>query len=172
MLFSLCFITPVSGEEEEHDSGHSTEGLMRGERLFYGLIDGKFETKACADCHNTVEIDTFNWNPNAWEIAHKFKNKSLEEFQKAVLNPTSKTMSVMHQTFNLNESDVELIKLFLDEFEEHGLEKKKPVINKIFLFLILGVILTWILLDIFFLKKVKRRYILGIIFIVGLGLAD
>ena len=43
---------------------------MRGERLFYGLIDGKFESKACADCHNTVEIDTFNWNPNAWEIAH------------------------------------------------------------------------------------------------------
>jgi len=142
---------------------------MRGERLFYGLIDGKFETKACADCHNTVEIDTFNWNPNAWEIAHKFKQKSLEEFQKVVLNPTSKTMSMMHQTFSLNESDVELIKLFLDEFEEHGLEKKKPVINKIFLFLILGAVLTWILLDIFFLKKVKRRYILGIIFILALG---
>jgi len=169
LLFSLCFITPVSGEEKEHDSGHTTEGLMRGERLFYGLIDGKFTSKVCADCHNTVEIDTFNWNPNAWEIAHKFKDKSLEEFQKAVLNPTSKTMSVMHQTFNLNESDVALIKLFLDDFEEHGLEKKKPVINKIFLFLILGVLLTWILLDIFFLKKIKRRYILGIIFIVALG---
>ncbi len=48
---------------------------MRGERLFYGLIDGKFETKACADCHNTVEIDTFNWNPNAWEIAHQYKEQ-------------------------------------------------------------------------------------------------
>ena len=49
----------------------ASEGLMRGERLFYGLIDGKFESKACADCHNTIEIDTFNWNPNAWEIAHQ-----------------------------------------------------------------------------------------------------
>jgi len=169
LAFSLFFITPVSGEGEEHDSDHSRQGLMRGERLFYGLIDGKFESKACADCHNTVEIDTFNWNPNAWEIAHKFKQKSLEEFQKAVLNPTSQTMSVMHQTFDLNESDVEFIKLFLDDFEEHGLEKKKPVINKIFLFILLGVILTWIVLDIFFLKRVKRRYILGIIFIVALG---
>jgi hypothetical protein len=31
------------------------------------------------------------------------------------------------------------------------------------------VVLTWIVLDIFFLKKVKRRYILGIVFILALG---
>lgn len=176
LSFSLIFLAffvflspPVLGEDGEHDSDHSKEQLMRGERLFYGLIDGKFETKACASCHNTVEIDTFNWNPNAWEIAHLYKEKSLEEFQKAVLNPTSKTMSVMHQTFHLNESDVEQIKLFLNEFESTGLTKQKPVVNKIFLFLVLGVVLTWVILDIFFFKKVKRRIILGIIFVVAVG---
>ena len=176
LSFSLIFllIIPLTtsgavGTDEEHDSHSSVEGLMRGERLFYGLIDGKFESKACADCHNTVEIDTFNWNPNAWEIASQYKERSLEEFRKAVLNPTGTTMSKMHQTFNLNEGDVELIKLFLDDFEEHGLSKRKPVINKIFLFILLGVVLTWVILDIFFFKKVKRRYILGIIFIVALG---
>lgn len=46
---------------------------------------------------------------------------------------------------------------------------RKPVINKIFLFILLGVVLTWVILDVFFLKKVKRRYILGVIFIVALG---
>ncbi len=142
---------------------------MRGERLFYGLIEGKFETKACADCHNTVEIDTFNWNPNAWEIAHQYKSKSTEAFRKAVLDPSGVTMSAMHQTFDLADSDVEMIKLFLDDFEEHGLEKKKPVINKIFLFVLLGVVLTWVFLDVFFLKRVKRRIILGMIFVVALG---
>jgi cytochrome c553 len=169
LAFSLFLSMPVVGEDGAHDDAHQTEGLMRGERLFYGLIEGKFETKACADCHNTVEIDTFNWNPNAWEIAHDYRMKSLEEFKKAVLNPSGMTMTAMHQTFHLEDSDVEMIKMFLDDFEEHGLEKKKPVINKIFLFILLGVVLTWILLDIFFLKKVKRRYILGIIFIVALG---
>ncbi len=133
------------------------------------MIDGKFESKACADCHNTVEIDIFNWNPNAWEIAHQYKERSLEEFTKAVLNPTSTTMLTMHQTFSLDEDDVELIKLFLDDFEEHGLTKRKPIINKIFLFILLGVVLTWVILDIFFLKRVKRRYILGIIFLVALA---
>jgi hypothetical protein len=88
------------------------------------------------------------------------------------MEPAGTTMAAMHQTFNLNESDLEMIKLFLDDFEERGLEKKKPVINKIFLFLLLGVLLTWIILDIFFLKKVKRRAILGILFIVALDEAN
>jgi len=172
LIFLVSFVflsSPLWGEEVEHGNDHSKEQLMHGERLFYGLIDGKFETKACANCHNTVEIDTFNWNPNAFEIASKYKNKSLEEFQNAVLNPTSQTMSVMHQTFHLNENDVELIKLFLDEFETTGLTKQKPVINKIFLFILLGVILTWIILDVFFFKKVKKRLILAIIFVVAAG---
>ena len=144
LVISFFIATSVFGEEGDRNGEHSVAGLMRGERLFYGLVEGKFESRACADCHNTTEIDTFNWNPNAWEIAHKYKTKSVEEFQKAVLNPTSRTMSGMHQTFNLNESDVQLIKLFLDEFEEIGLAKKKPVINKIFLFILLGVVLTWV----------------------------
>lgn len=169
MAFSLCIAAPAFGEGGENGDPHTAGGLMRGERLFYGLIDGKFESRACADCHNTVEIDTFNWNPNAWEIAHLYKDRSLEEFQKAVLNPTGQTMSEMHKTFKLNESDVEMLKLFLDDFEERGLSTKKPVINKIFLFVLLGVLLTWIVLDIFFLKRVKRRYILGILFILALG---
>jgi cytochrome c553 len=176
LLFSLIFLAscvflplPLLGEGTEHDGDHTKEQLMRGERLFYGLVDGKFETKACADCHNTVEIDTFNWNPNAWEIASKYKHLSLEEFQDAVLNPTSQTMLVMHQTFDLNESDVEQIKLYLDEFETTGLTKQKPIINKIFLFILLGALLTWIVLDVFFFKKVKRRLILLILFVVAVG---
>ncbi len=169
LAFSLLYSIPVFGEGEEHDGSHSAQGAMIGERLFNGLIDGKFELKACAECHNTMEVDTFNWNPNAWEIAHKYKDATVEEFTQAVLHPTSKTMSVMHQTFNLTETDVKMIKLFLDDFEERGLEKKKPVINKIFLFFLLGILLTWILLDIFFLKRVKKRYILGIVFIGALG---
>jgi len=156
-------------ENGEQGSAHSTESLMRGERLFYGLIQGKFDSKACADCHNTIEIDTFNWNPSAWEIAHQYKTRSIEEFSKAVLQPSGGTMSLMHQTFNLNDSDVEMIKLFLDDFEAHGLETKKPIINKVFLFILLGVVLTWVVLDVFLLKKVKRKYILGIVFVAALG---
>ncbi|MDF1575078.1 MAG: cytochrome c3 family protein [Bacteroidales bacterium] len=172
LSFLILFLFPpasASGIQEEHGTRSSAEGLMRGERLFYGLIDGKFETKACADCHNTVEIDTFNWNPSAFEIAIQYRDKSLDEFRKAVLNPVGVTMGEMHRTFHLNESDVEMIKLYLDDFSGYGLSKTKPVINKIFLFILLGVVLTWVILDIFFFKKVKRRYILGIIFFVALG---
>ena len=181
LFCTIFFAWPVYGQDDPNrqDNPHGQEdpnvqetrpeGLMRGERLFYGLIREKFEEQACADCHNTAEIDTFNWSPDAWEIAHKYKDQSIEEFQEAVLNPSGQTMSRVHGTFDLNESDVRMIKLFLDEFEEEGLIKKKPVINKIFLFLLLGAVLTWIVLDVLFLKKVKKRFILGILFILALG---
>jgi len=172
LIFLILFLLPLTdamGIQEEHDSHSSREGLMRGERLFYGLIDGKFDSKACADCHNTIEIDTFNWNPNAWEIAMQYRDKSQAEFEQAVLNPQGVTMGEMHKTFSLNESDVDLIKMFLDDFAEKGLQKQKPVINKIFLFILLGLVLTWVILDILFIKKVRRKWILGIVFLLALG---
>ena len=169
ILFLFLLFMPISAYAEKGEDGHSpsTEGLMRGERLFYGLIDGVFETRACADCHNTVEIDTFNWNPDAWEIASKYSGRSLEEFSRAVLKPAGKTMSVMHESFNLAESDVEMIKFFLDTLAEEGIARKKPVINKIFLFLLLGAVLTWVLLEVFFLKKVRRRRIIILFIFLG-----
>ncbi|MFC2080219.1 cytochrome c3 family protein [Bacteroidota bacterium] len=173
LLFFL-FVFPVSfsfaeGEEHASEDEHFSPGVKRGERLFYGLIEGKFQGKACGDCHNTVEIDTFNWNPNAWEIAHKYKEKTTEEFTKAVMNPSGKTMSVVHLSFNLNEAEIGLIKEFLNHFEEQGLSKRKPIINKILLFIFLGVILTWILLEVLFLKKVKQKWILGVLFLGALA---
>lgn len=172
IAFTVFFSINVAFAEGETDnSGHEnySQAVQRGERLFYGLIEGKFQGNACADCHNTVEIDTFNWNPNAWEIAHKYKDRTTEEFTKAVMNPTGRTMSVTHQTFNLNEADVALIKEFLDHFEEQGLTKTKPIINKILLFLFLGALLTWIVLDMVFFKKVKRKWILGVLLLGALG---
>ncbi len=173
LLTAFIFVSPFSyAEGDENDqTGHEfSPGIERGERLFYGLVAGKFEGNACADCHNTVEIDTFNWNPDAWEIAHKYKNLSDEEFLAAVTNPTGRTMSVVHNSFNLTDAEFLLIKKFLDHFEEQGLTKRKPVINKILLFLLLGGLLTWIILDVLFLKKVKRKWILGVLFIGALAL--
>lgn len=172
LFFLLVFPMSYSfaeGDEHPAKDGHFSPGITRGERLFYGLIEGKFQDKACADCHNTIEIDTFNWNPNAWEIAHKYKERTTEEFTKAVMKPTGKTMSVVHLSFNLNEAEIGLIKEFLDHFEEQGLSKRKPVINKMLLFLLLGGILTWILLEALFFKKVKQKWLLGLLFIGALG---
>ncbi len=172
-LFFLSFVPLSSLFAEDAESnaheGNYSQAVQRGERLFYGLIEGKFQTKACADCHNTIEIDTFNWNPNAWEIAHKYKEKSVEEFTRAVMKPTGRTMSVVHLSFNLTEADIALIKEFLDHFEEQGLTKEKPIINKILLFIFLGILLTWIVLDAVFFKKVRRKWILGLLFLGALG---
>ncbi len=168
LLLLLCIVPLQAVKEGDHGEAYSP-AVKRGERLFYGLIEGKFEESACADCHNTMEIDTFNWNPNAWEIAHKYKERSVDEFTRAVMNPTGKTMAVVHESFNLNEAEIALIKEFMNHFEEEGLSTQKPVINKILLFLLLGALLTWIVIDVVFLKKVKRKWILGVLFVGALG---
>lgn len=165
----FCSFNPLIAADDGHGDDHYSPGLKRGERLFYGLVAGKFEGMACADCHNTMEIDTFNWNPNAWEIAHKYKDKTVEEFTRAVMNPTGRTMMATHASFNLNEAEIELIKEYLDHFEEEGLTTRKPIINKILLFLLLGAVLTWVVIDAIFMKKVKRKWILGLLFIGALG---
>ena len=169
LSFLIFLVIPLAAEGDEPSGHEETLGLMRGQSLFFGLIEGTFESKACADCHNTVEIDTFNWNPSAYEIAAAYRDRSPEEFRRAVLEPSGRTMTEMHRTFNLAESDVEMIKLFLDDLEGKGLEKKKPVVNKIFLFILLGVVLTWIVLDVLFIKKVRKRILLLLLFAVALG---
>ena len=49
----------------------SAEDLIRGERLFYGLVYFGDKSINCASCHNTNVSDTLNWNPDALEISGK-----------------------------------------------------------------------------------------------------
>ena len=39
------------------------EEIIRGERLFYGLVYKDKKSVNCAGCHNTVYSDSLNWNP-------------------------------------------------------------------------------------------------------------
>ena len=50
------------------------EELVRGERLFYGLVYFGKESVDCADCHNTRVSDTLNLNPDALEISLKYRD--------------------------------------------------------------------------------------------------
>ena len=48
------------------------EELIRGERLFYGLVYQANKSVNCAGCHNTKVVDELNWNPDALEISNKY----------------------------------------------------------------------------------------------------
>src|SRR5512147_2286253 len=79
----------------------TSEDLIRGERLFYGLAYTKDLSVNCAACHNTQLLDTLNWNPDALEISAKYLAKSSADLGKVLLKPVGKKLMQVHKGFQL-----------------------------------------------------------------------
>jgi len=89
VIFLTCIIFPVrSNITQVEDSviykerTFTAEDLIRGERLFFGLVYLDNISVNCAGCHNTIVSDTLNWNPNAVEISKKYQHKSASDLSK------------------------------------------------------------------------------------------
>jgi hypothetical protein len=174
-FFSVIFsmFSPMtfssSNAEDDHvagDSKLSAEEIIRGERLFYGLIDKGKGAVNCAGCHNTVYIDSFNWNPDAHEIAIKYLHKSADDLSRALLNPGGQKMAEVHEKTDLSEEDIIMIKGFMDELAVRGLIPPKPVINHLLLFIFAFLVILSSLSDLIFFRKIKPKFI-HLIIILG-----
>jgi hypothetical protein len=135
------------------------EELIRGQRLFYGLVYLQDKTINCAGCHNTVESDTLNWNPNALEISLKYKDKSPADLSRILLKPSGAKMIKSHKNFELTSEDIVLLKAYMDKFTEIGLKKSKPVITNLLLFIIAIILFLFALSDLVLTKILKQRWI-------------
>lgn len=99
LVLSYVIIPVYSNVIQPEDSTinkHRTfdaEDLIRGERLFYGLVYSGNKAINCAKCHNTVESDTLNWNPDAIEISIKYKGENANALSKVLLTPAGQKMA-------------------------------------------------------------------------------
>lgn len=174
LSFFLISGNPLEAETSEDDEesavmdSHLHNDIQRGERFFKGLLpkDRKFES--CESCHILGKSDTMNWNPSAIDIATKFAGKDFAEFQSAVMQPNGKKMEASHQNFQIEEADLKKVKLYFDELAKTGPPVVGPTINQIILFLGLGLLMTWALLDLIFFHRIKYRFISVLILIVAL----
>lgn len=173
-LLFLIFGNPlvVKAADEPDDEAtelRNHEDIQRGERFFKGLLpkDRKFES--CVSCHILNHSDTINWNPSAMDIALKFSEKDFSEFQAAVMQPNGKKMEASHKDFKIEDEDLKKVKLYLDELAKTGPPSAGPTINQIVIFILLGLLLTFALLDLIFFHKVKYRIINVIILLLALG---
>jgi hypothetical protein len=141
--------------------GYSKEEINRGKRFFMGLLPFERNHQACVSCHNINATDTLNWNPSAMDIALKYAGKDADAFRQVVMEPTGKMMEASHQNFDISDEDLQLVKIYLDHLAVTGLPDARPSINRLLLFLFLGVLITWALLDLIFFKKVKLKFIPG-----------
>jgi len=149
--------------------GHAEEEIKRGERFFKGLLPFGREYESCVSCHNLNRIDTLNWNPSAMDIATKYADKDFESFQNAVMNPSGVKMEASHVNFTIPEEDLQTVKVYLDNLAHAGVPPAKPTHFNLILFLFLGVLITWAVIEIIFLHRVKYKFIPIIIFLGAFG---
>jgi hypothetical protein len=171
-LFSGSLVNAQSSDEEEDSATeiHSHNDIQRGERFFKGLLpkDRKFES--CESCHILSKSDTMNWNPSAMDIATKYAGKDFADFQSAVMQPNGTKMEASHKDFKIEDEDLKKVKLYLDELAKTGPPAAGPTVNQLMLFILLGLLLTFALLDLIFFHKIKYRIVNVVILLVALGL--
>jgi cytochrome c553 len=165
-LFLFCVSIPsFAGNIQSGDSLNKSaitsesEQLVRGERLFYGLVYPENKQMNCAGCHNTRFSDTLNWNPDAVEISVKYLAKKVNDLQKVLLNPTGEKMAQVHNGFTLTTEDVGEIKVYMDKLTTTGLKQSKPVISSRLLFILASVLLLLSFVDLIITKRIKRSWI-------------
>ena len=156
-------------ESDEFIEDHSHADIQRGERFFKGFLPTNREFESCVSCHNIYKSDTLNWNPSAMDIAIKFAGKDFAEFQSAVMQPTGIKMEASHKDFKIEEEDLMKVKLYLDDFALTGPPPTGPTITQIMLFILLGLLITFALLDLIFFHKIRYRAVSVLILIVSLG---
>ncbi len=171
LAFSIVSINAhaVDASETVITEGHSHEDIKRGERFFKGLLPFKKEYNSCVSCHNLLPSDTLNWNPSAMDIAMKYADKDFASFQAAVMEPNGIKMQASHVNFNIPEEDLKTVKIYLDNLSETGMKPVKPTYNNLILFLFLGLLITWAVIELIFLHKIKWKIVPLLILMGGFG---
>lgn len=167
LLLSSFFAAPVtahfvifqqdSAKVEQKDL--TREELVRGERLFHGLIYLENKSSNCTSCHNLTFSDTLNWNPNGIEISQKYLNKTADDLGRVLLKPSGKKMAESHAGIKLNPDEIVMIKAYMDTLPETGLKKVKPVITNLLLFILASIVFLLSLTDLLITKKIKKQWI-------------
>jgi hypothetical protein len=135
------------------------EDVIRGERLFFGLVYLNSKSINCASCHNTRLSDTLNWNPDALEISIKYLNKSALDLSKVLLRPTGKKMTQVHKGVQLSPEDIMVIKAYMDQLVDISLKPHKPVITNLLLFIIASLLFLFSIIDLIISRILRHQWI-------------
>ena len=160
----------ASAKSEPHGEdrfSHYRNDIKRGERFFRGLLPHNNQQESCVSCHNLTPTDTLNWNPSAMDIANKYLEKGFAEFKAVVMEPSGGKMAEVHKDYSFEDADLKTVKAYLDDLSMRGPAPVKPTIDRLLLFLFLGLVLTWALLEIIFFRKIKYKAIPLIVFLAA-----
>ena len=139
------------------------EEIIRGERLFHGLVYPENEAMNCSHCHNTRYSDSLNWNPDAIEISRKYLELTSDDLSRVLLKPTGTKMAEAHNSLRLSPEEIMFIKAYMDELSHEELIPRKIEITNLLIFIVASLLLLFALTDLIVTKKLKFRLNLAIL---------
>ncbi len=170
-LFNIVLSESDSSYKKNSDNktGYSSHDVRIGERIFHGLIPSATKTINCASCHNTGHIDTLNWNPSAMDLASKYATKDFASFKTAILQPTGKVMSLLHDSLDLTDEQIRQIKSYLAEIAKNGDVPEKPLLTNRIAFILLVLLFLLSFVDLAITKMIKARTVnIGVMLVTGI----
>jgi len=167
LFFSCFFFLSISVlakndslvSQYEKSSVYNSRDVREGERIFHGFVPAITKTINCASCHNVSHIDSLNWNPSAMDLAIKFKNKDFVAFKSAILQPTGKVMSQLHDNLTLNDEQIHQLKSYLADLATKGEEPGKPLRTNRIIFILLILLFLVAVIDLAITHKIKFRIV-------------
>lgn len=140
-------------------NSYTSHDVRAGERIFHGFVSSQANTVNCASCHNVQAIDTFNWNPSAYELGLKYKERGFNSFKSAIMEPTGQVMSRIHQNLNLTDEQIHQVKSYLTNLAIRGQEPLKPLKTNRILFFLLILVFVLSFVDLAFTHLIKLRLV-------------
>jgi hypothetical protein len=170
MIPSLFAPDRASASEEQTSEYEDSEpDIRRGERFFKGLLPFDRKHKACTECHNIKYSDTLNWNPSAYEIALKYSSLEFSAFRAVVTEPGGVKMAASHENIAISDNDLIHVKAYLDDMAKKGALPQKPTFFNLMLFIFLGLVVIWALIELLFLHHIGYKFIPVILFLGAFG---
>lgn len=135
------------------------EDILKGKNLFNGEIPFLNGAFSCVSCHNTLEIDSLNWNPSAYDLATKHTLNNIENMEQVLAKPTSRKMKEVLEGHELTDREQYTVAAYLQTVGESGLEPTRKPHQNLLIFIGLGLVILLSLIDLIFTKKLKPKII-------------
>ncbi len=150
--------------------GFSRDDMLRGERLFYGVLPfEKGTTLNCVSCHAVIATDSLNFNPSAADLAKAWQEPNGTNLYQVLNEPTSEKMSQSHKGLQLSDKEIYDISAFLSGVGKKGIVWEGTFPARLLLFLFFGLLMALALADLIWFRKVKYRIIHVLVILTGLG---
>ncbi len=143
------------------------EEMVRGERLFHGLVYLENDAMKCSHCHNTTYSDSLNWNPDAIEISRKYLNLTSDDLARVLLKPSGKKMAESHNSIKLSSEEIILIKAYMDELSHEELVPRKIEITNLLIFIAAFLLILFAIADLIVIKKLSLWLNFAILTLTG-----